>query len=160
MKQYLLLFIISVFWSFTNEKVTILNNTNHFDYISIRRYINIISIDKESSDIYLYYAFNPQSCQLREKIYDNDTKICYVSLLFNETWYYFCSKINMTDMAECEEEEKKKSFVDCCKDRFGIEEYFNETNDTYKDNKLQIDCYGKNLRYLNILPLIILIFLI
>ena len=159
MKQYLLLFIISVFLSFTNEKVTILNNTI-FNYTSIKDYIGIISIDKESSDIYQYYAFNPQSCQLRKKNNDNDIEICYVSLLFNETWYYFCSEINMTYMAECEEEEKNKSFVDCCKDRYGIEEYFNETNDTYKDNKLQIDCYGKNLRYLNILSLIMLIFLI
>ncbi len=153
MKQYLLFFIILVFWSFTNENVTILNSTK-FGIKDIKDYIEIISKDSEASEIYQYYGFDPESCKLRKKESENNTKICYVSLFFNYSWYYFCSEINIT---ECKDE--GANFTECCKIYCDINDYFVK-NDTYKYNKLQIDCDANNIRYLNILPLIILIFFI
>ena len=135
MRQKIIFFICLIFFSFTKENEIVINNPN--SKIVVKDIYNQIlanlTNNKTISGYYeQIYAFNPESCKRRETYlgYENYEN-CYMSLKYNDKWYYFCGTFNETEI-------KEKGF-----DVF-IDEVKNYTESI---KELKIDCFSQKLYY-------------
>ena len=145
MKQFLILFIILNFSSFTKEEIIIRNDNNLNCYNSVDDFVNEI----RSNNYFNYfnnYGFNPQNCNLRKKNQSNKA-CCYIGLKYNGDWHYACAGVEM-------EKYKGSKFL---KNYYEDELKQNLTNFDY-NKYLKVDCFSKNLN-IYILLFLIIIFL-
>ena len=107
------------------------------------------------------YGYNAQYCNLTEfEVPDKRLGIqsCYVSLYPNKhgKWYNFCGKVKMGEYKNNKDKIiKKKDFVENYKE---IILFKNETTkkffDEEKKNKIRIDCFSKQLKYLSLFSML------
>ncbi len=175
MKKLILFFFIFVYLcSFTNENIKIEPKERDLPTFSIKDcIINIKSIiegtyntddDNSIHSIYEIYGFNAQNCQLRKK------DSCYVSIDYEDNWYYFCGTIEENIKSKINElvESGNQEFVEAYKnvvmeEAFETIGYFddelNKKNKKLK-NVLKIDCFSKTLRYFSLFTFIYLVLLL
>ena len=142
MKQFLMLFIILAFSSFTKEEIIYTKNYGICEDLN-SFYDKIIN----GEDYYdVYGGFNAQNCNLREA----SNKCYYVSLKYNKKWHHVCANVKL---------DEKNFFDNYCneikqiQDTSGVQ-YFKDL-DCKKD--LKVDCFSKNLTIIRILLLMIII---
>ena len=92
-KLFLILNIFS-FLYFSKEKIIY-----YRDYGTCDSSNNIIGeIIEPSNEYYLdYYGFSAENCRLKKPKFSVDEICCFVELLFNNKWYYFCSEVKIED---------------------------------------------------------------
>ena len=142
MKQFLMLFIILVFSSFTKEEIIYTKNYGNCVDLSSSSVQKIIGENYYED----YGGFNAQNCNLREAT----NKCCYVSLKYNKEWHHVCANVKL---------DEKNFFDNYCneikqiQDTSGVQ-YFKDL-DCKKD--LKVDCFNKILTIKRILLLMIII---
>ena len=142
MKQFLMLFIILAFSSFTKEEI--IYTKDYGPCNNLRTFSDQII---NGGNYYDDYGFNAQNCNLKTA----SNKCCYVSLKYNKEWHHVCANVKLDE----------KNFFDAyCN---GIKSITNITNGVpyFKDldckKDLKVDCFSKNLTIIRILLLMIII---
>ena len=169
MKQLILCFSIFLYlFTFTKEEIRIKKQVD-VTPVEIDDFLDYIihPTSFHSPPLHTFYeksyGYNAQYCNLTEL---NRTDIregiqsCYVSLYPKKhgKWYNFCGRIKMkkyntTDI------DKKKDFVENYKDIILYKnditkKFFNETENNKKVNKIRIDCFSKQLKYLSLFSIL------
>ena len=170
MKQLILCFFIFLYlFTFTKEEIRIKKQVDvtpveldeFIDY-----FMNPIS---HTTPLHSFnekcYGYNAQYCNLtnleREDIRAG-IQSCYVSLYPKKhgKWYNFCGKIKMGEYINNKEKiDKKKDFVENYKEIIlynngTTKKFFNETENNKKVNKIRIDCFSKQLKYLSLFSIL------
>ena len=111
-----------------------------------------------------YYGYNAQYCNLTELKSPADKKAgiqsCYVSLYPNKhgKWYNFCGRVKMGDYNTKKKKgeiNKKKDFVENYKEIILFKnEITKKFFDEEKKNKIRIDCFSKQLKYLSLFSIL------
>ena len=144
MKQFLMLFIILAFSSFTKEEIIYTK-----DYGQCKNLDELFSAKIKNGEKYYddYGGFNAQNCNLKTAV----NKCCYVSLKYNKKWHHVCANVKLDEKnffdAYCNEIKKIQDTTN------GVP-YFKDL-DCKKD--LKVDCFSKNLTIIRILLLMIII---
>ena len=149
MKQFLILFIILNFSSFTKEEIIIRNDNNMNCYISVDVFVNEIA-SNNYINYFNNYGFNPQNCNLRNtNTNTKDQTCCYISLKYEGVWHYACVGVEMGKY-------KGSKFLKNYFDDVSKNNQYLANLDYKKD--LKVDCFSKNLN-IYILLFLIIIFL-
>ena len=169
MKQLILCFCIFLYLLiFTSEEIRIKTKVD-VEPVEIEEFLDyIIHPILHTTPLHSFnekcYGYNAQYCNLTElKREDirNGIQSCYVSLYPKKhgKWYNFCGKVKMKDYNNTQID-KKKDFVEnykqniLCKDNDVIKDFFDEEEKNKKVNKIRIDCFSKQLKYLSLFSIL------